>query len=97
MLRNCMTPDQILQVAEERANDNDVAVPQYPYLKEALVGIADPWDSKGERPMRLVYDGNKCLEIYTKRDGMTHDDAAEHMSNNVEGGYLGLHTPIIVW
>jgi hypothetical protein len=32
-----------------------------------------------------------------KRDGMSHEDAREFIEFNIEGGYLGEQTPVLVW
>lgn len=40
-----------------------------------------------------VYDHAKCIEILME-DGLTEEDAIEHMSFNVTGGYVGPGTPI---
>jgi hypothetical protein len=32
-----------------------------------------------------------------KRDCMSHEDALEFIEYNIEGGYLGIETPVLVW
>ena len=32
-----------------------------------------------------------------KRDGMLHEEAREFIEFNIEGGYLGIETPVLVW
>lgn len=64
---------------------------------EAIVGISNPWDTSGQKPTRLVYDGQKIMEILVSRDGMDHDEAAEFISFNTEGAYVGPNTPIVMW
>ena len=91
-----MTPDEILGLIEEMTEDDEIDVLQYPDLKDALIGYAEPWDTSGNRPLRLVYSYKKCIECFMK-DGMDYDEAREWMSFNVEGGYIGPHTPIIMY
>lgn len=43
-----------------------------------------------------VYDYDACLDILMRRDGMPEEDAVEHMSFNVMGGYVGKRTPIFI-
>jgi hypothetical protein len=31
------------------------------------------------------------------RDGMTADEAREFIEFNIEGGYIGIDTPVLVW
>jgi hypothetical protein len=45
----------------------------------------------------LVYDAEKIQDILMKRDGMLPEDAREFIEFNIEGGYLGEHTPVLVW
>lgn len=96
-----MTPEEIL---EEVAGmlDEDEEINQFPTLKPALIGWAEPWqpckDGKGaERPVRLIYSAAKCIKVFMERDGMDYEEALEWLTTNTEGGYLGPHTPIIMY
>lgn len=65
-------------------------------LDEAAVAHANVW--RGDfNSVVLVYDGDKILDILTKRDGMAPDDAREYVSYNIEGAYMGPETPIVIW
>jgi hypothetical protein len=44
----------------------------------------------------LVYDAEKIREILM-RGGMDADEAREFIEYNIEGGYLGIDTPVLVW
>ena len=60
-------------------------------LEDALVGTTTGmWPVRG--PV-AVYDRARCLKIFMK-DGMTEEQACEHMSFNVEGAYVGEGTPV---
>ncbi len=63
---------------------------------EALIGRAEPWDTSGDRPARLVYDGGKIVQAL-QAQGMSYEEAVEYIDFNIEGAYVGPHTPIIVW
>lgn len=63
----------------------------------ALIGFADVWDSSGMRVTRAVYAGEKIQKILIDRDKLTWEEAMEHIDFNVDGGYLGPATPIVVW
>ena len=56
----------------------------------ALVGI-----TTGVNPV-AVYDVNKMVQILVKSDGMSEEDAIEHLEFNVIGSYVGEKTPIYI-
>jgi hypothetical protein len=58
-------------------------------FEDALLGFASVF-TKG--PV-AVYDRAKCVEILVARDKMTHEEAEEFFSFNVEGAYVGEFTP----
>jgi hypothetical protein len=62
---------------------------------EAIAGIACVWQ-KNRRVDTLIYSGEKLMEILVKQ-GATEEEALEHISINMEGSYVGLSTPIIMW
>ena len=51
----------------------------------AIIGV-------DETEMRLIYSVSKCIEILM--EDMEEEDALEHFSYNVSGGYMGTKTPI---
>ena len=53
---------------------------------EAIIGV-------DETTMRLIYSVKKCIEILMR--DMSEEDAIEHFSFNVSGGYVGEQTPIL--
>ena len=59
-------------------------------LDAAIVGV-----TCGIGEVIVVYDYNKCIKIFML-EGMTEEDALEHMSYNVTGSYVGPHTPIFI-
>jgi hypothetical protein len=61
----------------------------------AILGPAMIWlDSS--RVEVLVYDAEKIRENLMK-DGMTTEEAREYIEFNIEGAYVGEHTPVLVW
>lgn len=64
--------------------DEAIIGPAYTYRDQRMVNV-------------LVYDAEKIRDILMKRDGMTHEDAREFIEFNIEGGYLGVETPVLVW
>ena len=65
-------------------------------LDDALIGRADVWVGNGTVE-RLVYSGEKVIEVLMERDGMTEEEAYEFMDFNIAGAYMGPQTPVIVW
>lgn len=56
----------------------------------AIIGYTEGMEAK------VVYDWAECVNILIMRDGMTEEDALEHMSFNVTGSYVGPRTPIFI-
>lgn len=55
-------------------------------FNDAIMGIE-------EDTMRIIYSKSKIIEILIK-EGMSEEDALEHFSFNIQGGYVGERTPI---
>lgn len=55
----------------------------------AIVGVTD------FSPIRVVYDYDTCVRVLMA-DGMSEEDAIEHMNFNVTGSYVGAHTPVFI-
>ena len=69
---------------------------KYPDYDEAVIGPASIWRDSTMVSV-LVYDAEKIRDILMKRDGMLHEEAREFIEFNIEGGYLGVETPVLVW
>jgi hypothetical protein len=69
---------------------------KYDGLDEAIIGPAFIWRDQTQVQV-LVYDAEAIREILMDRDGMEPDEAREFIEYNIEGGYLGVYTPILVW
>lgn len=61
---------------------------------EACIGWTDSW-SGDERPMRLVYDQSKIIEILMEQ-GMEEDEAIEYFNFNIADAFHGSNTPVII-
>ena len=44
-----------------------------------------------------MYDAEKIREILMRDDIMDAEEAREFIEYNIEGGYLGIKTPVLVW
>jgi hypothetical protein len=68
---------------------------KYEGYDDAIIGPALVWRDLSQVNV-LVYDAEKIREILM-RDGMSSDEAREHIEFNIESGYLGEDTPVLVW
>lgn len=62
---------------------------------EAIIGPAHIWRDQTVVNV-LVYDAEKIRQLLMK-DGMDMDEAREYIEFNIEGAYMGIHTPVLVW
>lgn len=79
------------ELIERLADENPEAI-TYDGLDAALIGI-------GRRCGTLsiaVYSWEGLMETLIKDQDMTYEEAMEWISYNIEGGWLGTNTPIVV-
>ena len=69
---------------------------KYDGYDEAIIGPASIWRDQRQVQV-LVYDAEEIRKILMARDGMDAEEAREFIEFNIEGGYLGEHTPVLVW
>jgi hypothetical protein len=62
---------------------------------DAIIGPAMVWRENGPYGA-LVYDAEKIRENLVKQ-GLSMDEAREYIEFNIEGAYVGQHTPVLVW
>jgi len=58
---------------------------------EAIIGL-----DTSDEIFRVVYDIDKIIEISTKDNETTEEDALEYFYNNIQGSYVGAGTPIYI-
>jgi len=68
---------------------------KYDNYDEAIIGPAMIWRDQQQVNV-LVYDAESIREILM-RDGLSFEEAREFIEYNIEGGYLGIGTPVLVW
>lgn len=78
------------EALDELADGYDEEVLVADGLDEAFIGL-----TAGPARMRAVYSVERIIEVFM-RDGMSEDDAREHLEFNVLGAYVGPATPIYV-
>lgn len=61
------------------------------YFDDAIVGVVTRIGLEA-----VCYDTNKVLEILMEQEGLTEEDAMEHMSYNMKGSWVGEYTPVFL-
>ena len=61
----------------------------------AFIGMACIWRDK-QRVEVAVYSGDVIVSNLMAQ-GMSEADAIEYTAFNIEGAYVGLDTPVVVW
>lgn len=62
-------------------------------LDEAILGCTTLWNVDGDV---LVYSVDTIISILMKRDKMSYEEALEFFEFNIQGAYVGEHTPLYV-
>jgi len=68
---------------------------KYDNYDEAIIGTAYIWRDQ-QQVQVFVYDAERIRDILM-RDGMDAEEAREYIEFNIESGYLGINTPVLVW
>ena len=82
--------DTINEFIEELGYSDEDQILLADGFEDAFVGIACQFN----KPL-ACYDYEKCIKVL-RDEGMTEEDAVEHMSFNVEGGWVGDTTPLFL-
>jgi hypothetical protein len=61
----------------------------------AILGPAMIWRDSTTVDV-LVYDA-EVIRANLMKEGMDSEDAREYIEFNIEGAYMGEHTPVLVW
>ncbi len=79
-----------MEIRELLAEENPQALTADGF-DDALVGIG----RRCSQPALAVYDYEKCVAVLVGQ-GMTEEDAVEHMEFNVVGSWVGENTPLFL-
>ena len=58
---------------------------------DAVIGVYQ----RCSQPLVVAYDYQRCIQVLMA-DGLSEEEAEEHMSFNVEGGWIGDRTPAVI-
>ncbi|MFQ5339979.1 MAG: hypothetical protein ACE5F6_00375 [Anaerolineae bacterium] len=61
-------------------------------LDDALIGIG----RRASRHLLAVYDYETAVNVFVTRDGMSREEAIEHMEFDVVGAWVGENTPVFL-
>ena len=60
----------------------------------AVIGFTHLWNLDG---FVIVYDAKKIIDTLMERDEMPYEDAVEYFEINIQGAYVGPHTPLFMF
>ena len=63
---------------------------------ECVIGVANIWRDQITVEV-LVYSADAMIEILRLNDGMSEEEALEYFEFNIEGAYIGIDTPVLVF
>ena len=69
----------------------DLLVMDPTYLDEAIVGVVTRIGLEA-----VCYNSNKVIELLMTNEGMTEEEAVEHMEYNMKGSWVGETTPVFL-
>ena len=69
---------------------------QWDGFDECVIGTANIWRDQTTVEV-LVYSVDAMLEILHMRDNMEQDEAMEYFLYNIEGAYIRIDTPVLVY
>jgi hypothetical protein len=83
--------------AKERRQDLEDNHPELIIMDgfdEAIIGVAYGWFNQS-RSEAVCYDMDRCIEILVA-EGLSDEEAFEHLDYNCLGAYVGEHTPVFL-
>jgi len=69
---------------------------QWDGFDECVIGVANIWRDQITVEV-LVYSADAMIEILRLNDGMSEEEALEYFKFKIEGAYIGIDTPVLVF
>jgi len=69
---------------------------QWEGFDECVIGVANIWRDQITVEV-LVYSADAMIEILRLNDGMSEEEALEYFKFKIEGAYIGIDTPVLVF
>ena len=63
---------------------------------ECVIGVANIWRDQMTVEV-LVYSADSMINQLMINDGMSDEEAEEYFCFNIEGAYIGIDTPVLVY
>jgi len=63
---------------------------------ECVIGVANIWRDQMTVEV-LVYSADSMINQLMINDGMSDEEAEEYFLFNIEGAYIGIDTPVLVY
>jgi len=63
---------------------------------ECVIGVANIWRDQMTVEV-LVYSADSMINQLMVNDGMSDEEAEEYFLFNIEGAYIGIDTPVLVY
>ena len=63
---------------------------------ECVIGVANIWRDQMTVEV-LVYSADSMINQLMVNDGMSDEEAEEYFLFNIEGAYIGIETPVLVY
>jgi len=63
---------------------------------ECVIGVANIWRDQMTVEV-LVYSADAMINQLMVNDGMSDEEAEEYFCFNIEGAYIGIDTPVLVY
>ncbi len=83
--------EEIIEILLEENPDAQLA----DGFNDALIGLSrNHYHHEGTV---AVYDAQQIIDILVERDGMNISGAVEFFEFNIQGSYVGKHTPLFIW
>lgn len=82
-------------IKRETLSDVDPEILIFDGFDDAIIGYTDSWGPENSRNLRAVYSYEKCVDVLVK-DGLSYENAVEHLEFNTLGAYVGSRTPVVV-
>ena len=84
--------NEYTDVFKRYLNDcNEEALVLPPEYSPALVGVGHQFTKS-----LAVYDSAKVIKVIMERDNVTEEEAKEFFEYNIQGAYVGEHTPLFL-
>lgn len=84
--------DAMNDLLDQLADAEAMLLEPQEFFNKALIGIAQ----RADGIIVAAYDSEKCIAALREQNNWDYDEAQEWFEFNVQGGYVGPHSPMFV-